>query len=378
MTDQTRREFLQAAGSTAAGLFLLSVAPGCETFSVTSSGAEAPFQFLTPSTTPQWFWYSALGLEPSDAPLLAADDWTLTVQSGGTPAGEITYRKLKALEDDGHAVVLLATMRCIFGAFAGPHSDTKTATGVFKGVPLRLALQDTSISGETSKLRLVAADGYATSLSYDRVQDEEQMPVLLAYELNGRPLSPERGGPVRLIAPEMWAFKSIKWLTTIEATTDFSTFGTLETGDLAGRPEIDNPAQVGLMTLVHQPSTLRAEVAGPDVTLHGMALVGASRIISVELALDGIDYQVAQLWNIDEILADMGHEALLVKRAVQYGTDFPYANVWLPWSHTFRGVGAGVHTVFIRSVSDDGRENIADPDNPYSAAKQITLDLQVT
>jgi DMSO/TMAO reductase YedYZ molybdopterin-dependent catalytic subunit len=43
--------------------------------------------------------------------------------------------------------------------------------------------------------------------------------VLLAYKLNDKPLSPERGGPLRLIIPSKYAYKSPKWIRKVKFTT---------------------------------------------------------------------------------------------------------------------------------------------------------------
>jgi DMSO/TMAO reductase YedYZ molybdopterin-dependent catalytic subunit len=40
--------------------------------------------------------------------------------------------------------------------------------------------------------------------------------VMLAYEMDGKPLPQEHGAPVRLIIPEMYGYKNVKWLQSIE------------------------------------------------------------------------------------------------------------------------------------------------------------------
>jgi len=40
--------------------------------------------------------------------------------------------------------------------------------------------------------------------------------VMLAYEMDGRPLKQEHGAPVRLVIPEMYGYKNVKWLQRIE------------------------------------------------------------------------------------------------------------------------------------------------------------------
>jgi DMSO/TMAO reductase YedYZ molybdopterin-dependent catalytic subunit len=39
--------------------------------------------------------------------------------------------------------------------------------------------------------------------------------VMLAYEMDGKPLAREHGAPVRLVIPEMYGYKNVKWLSQI-------------------------------------------------------------------------------------------------------------------------------------------------------------------
>jgi sulfane dehydrogenase subunit SoxC len=50
------------------------------------------------------------------------------------------------------------------------------------------------------------------NLEVDRVVDS----CLLAYEMNGRPLEPQHGAPIRLLVPGWYGMASVKWLTTID------------------------------------------------------------------------------------------------------------------------------------------------------------------
>ncbi len=58
-----------------------------------------------------------------------------------------------------------------------------------------------------------AYDGYSTSLPLRELSKEG---VLLAHTLNGQPLPPPLGGPVRLVVPHKLGYKSIMWLRGVE------------------------------------------------------------------------------------------------------------------------------------------------------------------
>lgn len=78
------------------------------------------------------------------------------------------------------------------------------------GVRLRTLLE---LARPTERARYViqhCADGYTTNLPLDEVLGEN---ILLAYELEGEPLPPEHGGPLRLVVPHLYGWKSAKFLT---------------------------------------------------------------------------------------------------------------------------------------------------------------------
>jgi DMSO/TMAO reductase YedYZ molybdopterin-dependent catalytic subunit len=56
---------------------------------------------------------------------------------------------------------------------------------------------------------------YTTSLP---LQDLMRDDVLFAYGLDGKPLSPQHGGPLRLVVPKKYAYKSAKWVNRVRFT----------------------------------------------------------------------------------------------------------------------------------------------------------------
>lgn len=60
-------------------------------------------------------------------------------------------------------------------------------------------------------------DGYTTNLALEDFAAED---ALLAHSWSGQPLSDEHGGPVRLVVPHLYFWKSAKWLQAIEFLTD--------------------------------------------------------------------------------------------------------------------------------------------------------------
>ncbi|MDA9530998.1 MULTISPECIES: sulfite oxidase-like oxidoreductase [unclassified Bradyrhizobium] len=60
-------------------------------------------------------------------------------------------------------------------------------------------------------------DGYTTNLALEDFAAED---ALLAHSWSGKPLSEEHGGPVRLVVPHLYFWKSAKWLQAIEFLTE--------------------------------------------------------------------------------------------------------------------------------------------------------------
>ena len=87
----------------------------------------------------------------------------------------------------------------------------------WSGVPLRHVLARLTPQvepyGKARWLRLLGLDGYWTCLRLDDAGADE---VLLADTLDGQPLPPAHGAPVRVIAPSHYGYKSVKHLCAIE------------------------------------------------------------------------------------------------------------------------------------------------------------------
>ncbi len=83
----------------------------------------------------------------------------------------------------------------------------------FRDVYDRLVAPALPASAEVGHLVFVGADGYRSIVTYD---DAVAANVLLADRLDGEPLPPEHGAPVRLVSPDQYGFISTKHLCRIE------------------------------------------------------------------------------------------------------------------------------------------------------------------
>src|SRR5437773_4995302 len=94
------------------------------------------------------------------------------------------------------------------------------------------------------------------------------LPVFVAYKLNGEPISLVRGGPVRLVVPWAHGFKSIKWLRRIVLTNEYKANDTYALAN--------NDPDSYLKTMARIDDGPEAFPLGKAIVLNGTAMVGRS------------------------------------------------------------------------------------------------------
>ncbi|MER9856341.1 MULTISPECIES: molybdopterin-dependent oxidoreductase [unclassified Mesorhizobium] len=164
---------------------------------------------------------------------------------------------------------------------------------VWKGVPLSLVLEQARMNDKASFIWTCGLewgeysgveDAYQKDLPIDKALADE---VLLALELNGQPLTCERGGPVRLVVPGWYGTNSVKWVGSITAaerrasgpyTTRFYNDPT---------PSGTKPVwSVAPESVIVSPSPVDQLQAGIPTRIWGWAW-GDHRITRVEVSVDG-------------------------------------------------------------------------------------------
>ena len=85
----------------------------------------------------------------------------------------------------------------------------------WKGVAARLLLEIVQPRPEARHVLLHSFDGYTANV---RLEQFDQPDVFLVHEWEGRPLSRAHGGPVRMLIPRLYFWKSAKWLRRIQFT----------------------------------------------------------------------------------------------------------------------------------------------------------------
>jgi len=85
------------------------------------------------------------------------------------------------------------------------------------GVRARDLLAEADPRPDARYVMVHATPDYTTNLPLAALLGDD---VLLALEHDGRPLEPDHGGPVRLVVPKLYFWKSAKWVTGFELMTE--------------------------------------------------------------------------------------------------------------------------------------------------------------
>ncbi|TGB01943.1 molybdopterin-dependent oxidoreductase [Halobacillus salinus] len=84
----------------------------------------------------------------------------------------------------------------------------------WEGIKLRDLLEKAGVQKKATHVKFYSQDGvYTDSLTLDQAMDAD---VMVAMLIDGELIPNRNGGPVRLIVPKMYAYKSVKWLNRIE------------------------------------------------------------------------------------------------------------------------------------------------------------------
>jgi sulfane dehydrogenase subunit SoxC len=136
------------------------------------------------------------------------------------------------------------------------------------------------------------AQDFERSLPLDEALRDD---VLLAYGMNGGPLLPQHGFPLRLVVPGWYGMASVKWLTRItvvdrpfEGLQQVAAYTIRHSEDDRGTP-LDRIAPRALMVppgLASFPERERTLAPGP-CTIEGRAWSGRAPIAAVEISTDG-------------------------------------------------------------------------------------------
>lgn len=282
------------------------------------------------------------------------------IQVGGAVEEEFSISVADLLRMELHS--LEVTTECAGNGRLGmqppasgvPWDDGAVSTAVWTGVPLRTLLERAGVRHDVVEVRFDGGDGgdlaeagrfvsYARSLPMAKALHGD---TLVALIMNGEPIPPEHGAPVRLIVPGWYGMASVKWLSGIHAITEpFQ--GWFQRDRYVYDPGMgpgEEPTPVTTMrvrSIIHTPSE-GASVQPGEVEVRGWAWSGDGPVTRVEVALGGGDD-----W---------------VQASLHRHTTSPYA--WIGWSCTFHVETPGRH--ILRSRAYDSAGNVQPHQPPWN------------
>ena len=282
-----------------------------------------------------------------DVPLLDAASHRLRFHGAFATPYELCVDEIRALPE----VTLPVTLECAGNGRAGlsprrysmPWGVEAVGTTEWTGTPLAPLIADAGPLDGVVDFSFTGADfGYDKGVGHHfgrslTPQQLADLNVLLVHSMNGQPLLPQHGAPLRIVVPGWYGMASVKWLTDIEALTErYSGFQQVETYCYRQIP--DGPStpvtELRVKSLMVPPGapdwiTRTRCVAPGKVEMRGKAWSGAGRAITrVEFAVDGV-------WQ----------EAELTGRAGQFA--------WTGWRATWQAE-PGAHVLQCRATDEAG------------------------
>lgn len=270
--------------------------------------------------------------------------------------------------------------------------------GLWEGVPLRDVLWR---ARPVENIRHVFYDGYHNDdpkqlfqcwLPANRVFEDPpgELPVLLCYKINGEWLTGERGGPVRMIVPEAYGFKSVKWLQRVVLTNNHQPNDTYANGN----NDINSSWLKTWARFLHTPSTVKA---GAAFAITGQAQVGISGLAKVQywlhpqgapLPKDDEHFATAP-WRDAEILPlpDNWAEGLgpgmlsdvQFNPATGQPRQWPMRYTWCHWAALLSGAKPGKYDLRCRTVDLAGHGQPMPRPFPKSGRNAIqSVSVEVT
>jgi len=140
-------------------------------------------------------------LHAGPTPTVDLSSWRFTV--GGLVAAEVSWSwsDFRAFP----STRVFADMHCV--------TRWSMLNNVWEGVLVSEVMKRASPEPDAKFVMVHALGGYTTNLRIDDFAGED---CLFAWSHNGRDLEPDHGGPLRLVVPRLYAWKSAKWVTRVE------------------------------------------------------------------------------------------------------------------------------------------------------------------
>lgn len=299
------------------------------------AGADLGIDGLSPYLTPNDDFYridTAL-----QVPGVDAETWMLTITGMVEQEVTLSFAELLAKPLVEHT----ATLACVSNEVGGD----LVGNAVWLGYPIRELLAQARPLAGADMVLSTSQDGWTAGTPLSALIDPERA-ALLAVGMNGEPLPPEHGYPVRMVVPGLYGYVSAtKWVRELRVTTFaadqgfWTPLGWAELGPVKTASRIDVPRHSAL--------------AAGEVVVAGMAWDQHTGIAKVEVGVDG-DWREAELAPVT-------------------GPD-----TWRQWRYRW-DASPGVHQLSVRATNADGELQTAveAPPAPDGATGWHTVTVNV-
>jgi DMSO/TMAO reductase YedYZ molybdopterin-dependent catalytic subunit len=142
-------------------------------------------------------------LSAGPTPRVSTSDWSFTIKVGPRPVKRWTWHEFTALPQ----TKMTRDIHCV--------TKWSKLNTPWRGVLVDDLLADAGIEPPTAFTLAHSYDGYSTNVpTADLVGGK----AMVATHYDGRPLTPDHGGPARLLVPHLYFWKSAKWINGLQFT----------------------------------------------------------------------------------------------------------------------------------------------------------------
>jgi len=247
-------------------------------------------------------------------PLVVPDDWRVRIHGMVDQELTLDYEQLLARGVTSDWL----TLCCV----SNPVGGDLISNAYWAGVPIAPILAEAGVHADADAVLSRSADGWTAGTPLTALTDGRN--ALFAVAMNGQPLTPEHGFPVRMVVPGLYGYVSAtKWVVDLEVTrfADFSAFWTQRgwspQGPVKTQSRIDVPGD-------------HAGLSAGRVVVAGVAWAQHRGIGRVSVQVDNAPWQVCRL------------------------ASDPTIDCWRQWSYEWQAT-PGNHTVQVRATDLDGQ-----------------------
>jgi DMSO/TMAO reductase YedYZ molybdopterin-dependent catalytic subunit len=301
--------------------------------------AETPLPALAHPVTPIPLFYVR---NHFDTPEMDGNRYRLQIEGAVAQPLALTLDQIKALPSK----TLRTAMECAGNARiymnpkppGTPWDMGAISVADWTGTPLAEVLQRAGIGHDVVEVLFVGADGDV--VEGKEMKYERSLPLnialhpdtLLVWAMNGEPLTPHHGYPLRLFVPGWYGMAAVKWLQQIRLITRpfdgyFQTYHYVYWHD-NDAPDGEPLQQMQIRALIYTPAQ-NATIDG-TVTIAGIAWTGTGEVVRVEVSTEG------ESW----------HKADLEPATTPYATQC--------WCYTWSPAQSGRYTIRARATDSHG------------------------